>query len=152
MALDEAIALNRKVDDRFSLGWALHTRSLVALKQHDLAEATRCGREGLQIFTEAGDLSGMTLLIDDAASIVEMRGDMAHALRLAGAAVASRAVTGAGIGNIAGVNEGRDWLKSMTTDDHKREWQVGQALSLQEAAAQALSMLDATVEEGASAG
>ena len=40
----------------------------------------------------------------------------------------------------------------MTTDDHKREWQVGQALSLQEAAAQALSMLDATVEEGASAG
>ena len=152
VALDEAIALNRKVDDRFSLGWALHTRSLVALKQHDLAEATRCGREGLQIFTEAGDLSGMTLLIDDAASIVEMRGDMAHALRLAGAAVASRAVTGAGIGNIAGVNEGRDWLKSMTTDDHKREWQVGQALSLQEAAAQALSMLDATVEEGASAG
>ena len=61
-------------------------------------------------------------------------------------------MTGAGIGNIAGVNEGRDWLKSMTTDDHKREWQVGQALSLQEAAAQALSMLDATVEEGASAG
>ena len=35
VALDEAIALNRKVDDRFSLGWALHTRSLVALKQHD---------------------------------------------------------------------------------------------------------------------
>ena len=76
VALDEAIELNRKQGNRFGLGWALHTRALVALKLGDTARARQWIRQGIEIFGEAQDVSGMTIFLDDTASVAEQVHDM----------------------------------------------------------------------------
>jgi tetratricopeptide (TPR) repeat protein len=143
--MDEAIGLFRRLGDRFSLGWALHTRTLIAVKLDDLATGRASVREGLMIFSEAGDVSGMALLVDDAAYIIELKGLASEAFRLAGAAAASQASLGAGIGVLASVEEGRNWHDSIASEEHKRAWAEGQAMTLEQAVAYALA-LDRTSE------
>jgi tetratricopeptide (TPR) repeat protein len=141
--LDEAIELDRRHDDRFSLGWALHTRALVAVQEKDAEAARRCIHEALTIFLDAGDVSGMTILLDDAAYYFELLGDRGAALRHAGAAAASQAATGAGLASLAGLDENRDWHSDVTSEDEVRAWSEGQATKVDEAAARALRELDA---------
>jgi tetratricopeptide (TPR) repeat protein len=137
-ALDEAIPLFRKLDERFSLGWALHTRTVVAVLKGECARAQEFVHEGLEIFAQAGDLTGMALLLDDAASVVQLCGDQIRALRLAGAADAHQATTGAGLGAIVGAEEGRRWKQEISTDEERRAWAQGQAMTLEQAVAYAL--------------
>jgi tetratricopeptide (TPR) repeat protein len=141
VALDEAIELNRKQDNRFGLGWALHTRALVALKLGDVKLARRCTRQGMEIFCEAQDLSGMTIFLDDAASVAEHEHDMRAALKLAAAALASRKITGTDLAGLAGLNDGRDWHESVGSAEEEAAWTEGGGLSAQEATAYALERL-----------
>jgi predicted ATPase/class 3 adenylate cyclase len=137
--LDEAIELSRKLDDRFSLGWALHTRALVAIKGADPAAAWPFVREALAIFSEAGDLSGIAILLDDAAAIAQLAGDAQRALRLAGAAAVNQASSGAGLGGILNVDEGWNWNEKITTEEGTRSWAEGQAMTLEQAVAYAMA-------------
>jgi predicted ATPase/class 3 adenylate cyclase len=141
VALDEAIELNRNLDNRFGLGWAMHTRALVGIKLGDLAKARECTRQGLAIFCEAQDLSGMTIFLDDAASVAEHEGDMPAALKMAAAALASRNRTGTDLAALAGLNDGRDWHESVSSPEQEKAWQEGLSLDLQEATTYALSWL-----------
>jgi len=138
VALDEAIPLFRKLDERFSLGWALHTRAVIAIPMGECGPAQEFVREGLDIFSRANDLSGITLFLDDAASVAQLCGDHLRALRLAGAAAVHQALTGAGLGTIVGTEEGRNWLKNISTDDERRAWAQGQAMTVEQAVAYAL--------------
>jgi predicted ATPase len=138
VALDEAIPLFRKLDERFSLGWALHTRTVIAVLMGECESSQEFVREGLEIFSRAGDLSGIALFLDDFASVAQLCGDQLRALRLAGAAAAHQASTGAGLGFIVGVEEGRNWLEKLTTDEERRAWAQGQAMTLDQAVAYAL--------------
>ncbi len=144
VALDEAIELNRKQDNRFGLGWALHTRALVALKLDDVNRARECTRQGMEIFSEAQDLSGMTIFLDDSASVAEHVGDMPVALTLAAAGLVSRNRTGTDLAGIAGLNDGRDWHASAKSPEDEAAWLEGQAMSVQEATAFALDWLSRT--------
>jgi predicted ATPase/class 3 adenylate cyclase len=141
VALDEAIELNRNQDNRFGLGWALHTRALVALKLGDLERARECTRQGMEIFCEAQDLSGMTIFLDDAASVAEYAGDLPTALRLAGAALTSRTQTGTDLAGLAGLNDHRDWHASARSDQDERGWSDGITMSVQDATSYALEWL-----------
>jgi len=141
VALDEAIELNRRLDNRFGLGWALHTRSLVALKLGVVAQARVFAREGLEIFCQAQDLSGMTIFLDDAASVAEFSGDLGAALTLAAAADVSRTRTGTDLAGLAGLNDGRDWHASVSTAADETAWTKGQEMSVQDATAYALEWL-----------
>jgi predicted ATPase/class 3 adenylate cyclase len=141
VALDEAIELNRKQDNRFGLGWALHTRALVAIRLGDVKGARDYARRGMEIFCEAQDLSGMTIFLDDAATVAEHAGDMPEALRLAAAALASRVRTGTDLAGLAGLNDHRDWHASATTPEDEAAWAEGSALSVQDATSQALAWL-----------
>ena len=141
VALDEAIALNRQLGNRFSLGWALHTRALVALKLGDVRGGHAWTRQGMEIFCEAQDLSGMTILLDDAASVAEREGDMRAALKMAGGALASRTTTGTDLAGLAGLNDGRDWHASVTSADEEVAWSEGTNMSVQDATAYALGWL-----------
>jgi len=141
VALDEAIELNRNLDNRFGVGWALHTRSLVALKLDDVPAARRFARQGMEIFCEAQDLSGKTIFLDDAASVAELSGDLTAALMLAGAAIASRTRTGTDLAGLAGINDGRDWHTSAATPEQEDAWSRGQAMTVQDATSYALSWL-----------
>ncbi|TMD94367.1 MAG: adenylate/guanylate cyclase domain-containing protein [Chloroflexi bacterium] len=141
VALDEAIELNRKQGNRFGLGWALHTRALVALKLGDTARARQWIRQGIEIFGEAQDVSGMTIFLDDTASVAEQVHDMPAAIRLSAAALASRNRTGTDLAGLAGLNDGRDWHDSVTTQDEEEEWKKGTNMTVQEATADALRWL-----------
>lgn len=138
VALEEAIPLFRKLDERFSLGWALHTRVVIAVPMGECDPAQEFVREGLEIFSHANDVSGIVLFLDDAASVAQVCGDQMRALRLAGAAAAHQASTGAGLGTIVGTEEGRNWLGTIRTDEERRAWSQGQAMTLEKAVAYAL--------------
>ncbi len=143
VALDEAVELNRRQDNRFGVGWALHTRAMVALKLGDVQKARECTRQGMEIFCEAQDVSGMTIFLDDAASVAENVGDMPAALMLSAAALASRARTGTDLAGLAGLNDGRDWHASADSPEDEMAWAQGQAMTVQDATSFALGWLNA---------
>ena len=130
-------------DERFSLGWALHTRTVIAVPKGECESAQMFVREGLEIFSRAGDLTGIALFLDDFASVAQLCGDQMRALRLAGAAAAHQASTGAGLGTIVGTEEGRNWQEELTTDEGRRAWAQGQAMTLEQAVAYALEQKSA---------
>jgi predicted ATPase/class 3 adenylate cyclase len=140
IALDEAIPLFRKIGDRFSLGWALHTRTVIAVREKRGEAAERFACEGMQVFRDAGDLSGMALLLDDAASAALLAGNRERALRLAGASTAHQATTGAGLGAVVGKMESRDWEQELHSDADRRAWTEGQAMTIEQAIDYGLSV------------
>jgi predicted ATPase/class 3 adenylate cyclase len=142
-ALDEAIELFRKGANRFGLGWALHTRSLCALRAGDVAGARKYIREALQLFSEAGDISGMSLLLDDAGEAVMAEGDRWGGIQLASAAAAVQATSGAGLGSILNLEEGRSRRDYVSGEDDEHAWAAGQAMTLEHAVALALDQLAA---------
>jgi len=147
-ALEEAIAAFRSTDNRFGLAWALHTAATVAIKRREAAVAAPLVNESLRIFSEAGDVSGIVVLLDDTAALAQLRGDMRRALRLGGAAAAHRATTGAGLGMIIGLEQGWTWQDSLTDETRRKAWAEGGALSIDQAVAEALAS-DEAVEAGA---
>src|SRR3989442_12065352 len=91
--LDEAIVLFRGLDDQFGLGWALHTRALAAINVDDAATAEPLIAEAFDLFGKAGDISALTILLDDAAQVARLHGDRLRSLRLGAAAPAGQAKT-----------------------------------------------------------
>ena len=134
-ALDEAITLFRKGSDQFGLGWALHTRALCALRTHDVAGARIYVREALGLFSKAGDLTGMALMLDDASEVAMMEGDRPGAIQLASAATAHQATVGAGLGNLLNLEEGRTRHADISGEDDERAWAAGQAMTIEQAVA-----------------
>jgi predicted ATPase/class 3 adenylate cyclase len=134
-ALDEAITLFRRQGDRFGLGWALHTRATIAVAQRDPDLAWNLTHEALEIFSSGHDLSGIVLLLDDAASVAKLRGDTLRAIRIAGAAAAQQEASGATLASIVNVNEGRAWEETITGREEEVAWAEGQAMSAERAVA-----------------
>jgi len=137
-ALDEAIGLFRKANNRFSLGWALHTRALAAIKTADAAHARAFVLETLQLFVAAGDISGTVLVLDDAADVEMMEGNRERSIRLAAAAAAQQATIGAGLGAVLNIEEGRHRRENLTDENEQRAWDEGQAMNVEQAVAYAL--------------
>src|SRR5206468_721558 len=104
---DEAFVLFRGLDDQFGLGWALHTRALAAINVDDAATAEPLIAEAFDLFGKAGDISALTILLDDAAQVARLHGDRLRSLRLAAAAAAVQAKTGAEIAMMANAIGGR---------------------------------------------
>lgn len=139
-ALDEQMAILRRLGgDRFSLGWAIHTRAIVAIGQGDVATAEPLLAEGLGIFAGAGDVSAIVIFLDDAAALAKIKGETARAIRLAGAAARYQKTTGAALAEVINVNEGRDWVEIVNTTEEKRAWSEGQAMSVEQAVDYALA-------------
>jgi len=129
---DEAIAIFRRTDNRFGLGWALHTRALLALAKADIPEARKRAREALTLFAAAGDMSGIVLLLDDSAEIASAEGNRVVAIRLAAAA---QEASGAGLGTIVNVMEGRQRRDYVVSEDDELYWSEGQAMTVDQAIA-----------------
>ncbi len=139
-ALDEQLAILRRLgSDRFSLGWAIHTRFNVAIGLGDIAGAEKLIAEGLTIFAAAGDVSAIVIFLDNAASLAKTKGETTRAIRLAGAAARYQQATGAALAEIINVNEGRTWEEIVTTPEEKQAWAEGQAMSIEQAVDYALA-------------
>jgi predicted ATPase/class 3 adenylate cyclase len=136
--LDEAIALFRKTDDRFGLGWALHTRSLTAIRKTDAATARRLVDEALQLFVQAGDISGIAILLDDASEVERLEGNRDLSIRLAAAAATHQVTSGAGLGAILNIEEGRIRREYLSDEIDLQAWAEGQAMTIDDAIAAAL--------------
>ncbi|HEV8596927.1 MAG TPA: tetratricopeptide repeat protein, partial [Candidatus Dormibacteraeota bacterium] len=73
--LDEAVDRFRELGEGFGLGWALHTRAIVALDMNEPEAAEPLVAEALALFSKAGDISGITILLRDAAEVARLQGD-----------------------------------------------------------------------------
>jgi hypothetical protein len=147
-ALDEAIELFRGAGNQFGLGWALHTRALCALRTGDVSTARNYVTEALGLFSKAGDLSGLALMLDDASEVAMMEGDRPGAIRLAAAASAHQATVGAGLGSILNLEEPRSRREDLAGEADERAWTQGQAMTIEEAVALASDKHVVTEEEG----
>ena len=136
--LVEAEALYRKGDDRFGLGWAVHTLGLVALGLGDLGRARNAWTEALELFHAAGDVSGLVLQLDNFSALAQHEGDFIRAARLYAAANSLQESTGMGLARIARIEEHRDGRVGLTEEEARQARADGQALSLDEAVAYAL--------------
>ncbi len=135
--LDEAIGLFRVLDDQFGLGWAFHTRALAAINIEDAASAEPLIAEALELFAKAGDISAITILLDDASQVARLHGDRLRSLRLAAAAASLQAKTGAEIAMMANVIAGRASASAAKADE-KKAWDEGMAMPMEEAVRYAL--------------
>ena len=136
-ALDSAIAIFRSTGDTFSLGWSLHTRALVAINTDDPDTAAPLAAEALKLFSDAGDVSGVTLVLDDNAQLAQLVGDRMRALRLAAASDALQAKSGTDLAAIANATGGRPVLPP-SNQAERDAWDEGQAMSSERAVAYAL--------------
>jgi predicted ATPase/class 3 adenylate cyclase len=137
--LAEAEKAFRELGDPFSLGWVLHTLGLIAIVDGRLEEAARHLREGLSIFADARDLSGITLLLEDFAWLAEAGGYRDRAVRLGAAAEELARQTGTDIFGTGRESSGLPDPRVWVTDDRARAlWAEGETMAVDEAVAYAL--------------
>jgi len=156
MALSlEAVGIFQELGDRFHEGWVLQTVAVTARHLGQFDESRVRLAQGMQIFREAGDLSAMVLFLGSFADLAAFEGDVARALTLGGAAAASRDATDAGLAEWIGAIEERQRLvdRIATDADAARLWAEGQAMSVDEAVAYAMTpaaapVLPAKIVEG----
>jgi predicted ATPase/class 3 adenylate cyclase len=89
----EALALFRVIGDRTMEAWALHMLGSSSIRIGEVDEGEHDSEDALRLFHASGDVAGITLAIDDLASVAVARGDLPRAARLWGAA---RALSSAG--------------------------------------------------------
>ncbi|CAN5703874.1 hypothetical protein BH24CHL5_BH24CHL5_05300 [soil metagenome] len=135
----DALAVFRRLDDPFRIGWGVFMLASLAAGEHDLDGLEQNLRESMAIFAGARDQAGVLLNLAGFAWLAELRGDMERHHRLAGAAAAMRAQTGYGL--IDTPVEFADFsIPDKPTDDPEavRQWEAGAQMSADEAVAYAL--------------
>src|SRR6266513_2970574 len=134
--LEEAIGHFRRLGDNFSLGWALHTRALVGVNTGDAATAEPLVAEALKLFSDAGDVSGVTLVLDDSGQLAQLKGERMRALRLAGASRELQTRSGTDLATITNAT-GSKPVPAPNQPEETRMWEEGRAMSSEEAVAYA---------------
>jgi non-specific serine/threonine protein kinase len=89
-----SLELHRKAGNRTMEAWSLHMLALSMVGKHQFAEAKEIGQHALQHFYESGDVSGVTLSLDDIGLSSLGTGDVDRAGRLWGAARRLQETTG----------------------------------------------------------
>jgi predicted ATPase len=89
-----SLELHREAGNRTMEAWSLHMLALSMVGKHEFAEAKVIGQHALQHFYEAGDVSGVTLSLDDIGLSSLGTGDADRAGRLWGAARRLQETTG----------------------------------------------------------
>jgi tetratricopeptide (TPR) repeat protein len=81
-----SLELHRSAGNRSMEAWSLHMLGLSIVAQRRFEEARAIVHRALQLFHQAGDVSGVTLVLDDLAIIANGLGDAERGGRLWGAA------------------------------------------------------------------
>jgi hypothetical protein len=96
-AMNEAIDVFRRLGDRTMEAWSNHMLGVAHIRAGPIDEARRNVQAAMRIFHGFGDVAGITLTLDDFASIAIADGDLPRAARLWGAARALSAAGGVGL-------------------------------------------------------
>lgn len=134
----ESLLLYRKLGDRFGIGWSLRELGVIELRVGDVEQARTFLSEALQLFDEAHDISGVTLLLNDLSRAEIAIGRVERGARLAGAAAALQATTGTDLATA--INDALGSVSSAHVDAEtlRTEWEAGQQLTLEQAVSLAL--------------
>ena len=142
----QSLELHRSAGDRTMEAWSLHMLALALAGQRRWDDALVIARHALQHFFEAGDISGVTLVMDDLSIIAIGLGDEQRAGRLWGAARHLQSTTGTALAdyveqtsNLFGIETPRDSLAPEALDSFAAD---GAAMGLDEVVAYALGMVD----------
>ena len=137
-----ALEMHRVAGDRTMEAWSLHMLGLSVTGQRRWDEANELARHALQHFYEAGDVSGVILVLDDLSIIATGLEDFVRAGRLWGAARHFQRRTGTALADyveqtqmLFGVSTPRDVLSAEELEIRSAE---GAAMSLDEIVAYAL--------------
>jgi predicted ATPase/class 3 adenylate cyclase len=139
---DAALAIHRRLGNRTMEAWSLHMLGLARLRTGDPDVARASFREAMEQFHGSGDIAGMTLVLDDFASLAAADGDAVRAARLWGAARTLTTTTGTGLAQF--VDEAFDHLHRPTVrgmldaGEVERLAAEGASLTAEEAVAYAL--------------
>jgi predicted ATPase/class 3 adenylate cyclase len=98
----QALELHRTAGNRTMEAWSLHMLALSRVGKRDFGGAVETGRHALRHFYESGDVSGVTLTLDDLALSALGFGDAERAGRLWGAARSLQEKTGTGLADYVG--------------------------------------------------
>jgi len=98
----ESLALHRAAGNRTMEAWSLHMLALSQLSQRKVEEARANASEALDQFVQAGDVSGITLVLDDLAGVAALDENLPRAGRIWGAARHLQELTGT---DLAAFNE-----------------------------------------------
>jgi predicted ATPase/class 3 adenylate cyclase len=129
-AYAESLALERGLADEFALGWALYMLALAEQGLGGGTEAARLYREAFEVFSAAGDVSAGIMCLNALADVASADGDLMRAARLAGAAAALEAKTGAALASFAVRQEHREGLPELR-ELAPEAWAEGEALGLE---------------------
>ncbi|MFP5343016.1 MAG: ATP-binding protein [Candidatus Limnocylindria bacterium] len=110
-----SLDLHRAAGDHTMEAWSLHMLALAQAGQRHWAEAGTNARHALRHFRDAGDIAGVTLVLDDLALVAVADGDEERAGRLWGAARRLQSATGAAVGDYIDTN--KDLLGVATPPD-----------------------------------
>jgi predicted ATPase/class 3 adenylate cyclase len=131
-AYAESLRLTRELDDAFALGWSLYMLALALQGLGHSSEARDLYREAFEVFSASRDFSGSLMCLNALADVASSAGDVAMAARLAGAAAALEAKSGAGIGSFAVQQEHRDPVLRLR-EVAPEPWGEGEELGLEDA-------------------
>ena len=92
-----SLELHRGSGQRTMEAWSLHMGALVDIGDRQFERAGRTAKEALEVFSESGDVAGITLELDNLASVAAAQGDSPRAGRLWGAARKLQQQTGTGL-------------------------------------------------------
>jgi len=108
-AAEKALVLNRTMRNRFDLAYALHLTGVILYKLGRFAESRRDLIEGLNLFLEDRDISGLALIASDLAEVAAAQGDDERRAVLTGIADTFARLSGTGLLNNFESQEHR-WL------------------------------------------
>jgi predicted ATPase/class 3 adenylate cyclase len=134
----EALEEHRALGNRFDIAWDLHSTGLAALRLKRPDDAVIAWREAMDIFVEAGDSSGIVLLLSNFAEHARAVGDLEREATLVGAWTAMSERTGVGLASLWGTTEGRTLAKDIPAE-RRPAFERGQAMKTDEAIAFALT-------------
>ena len=139
-----SLELHRTAGNRTMEAWSLHMLGLAILGQHRYLDGLEVVRHALRHFYEAGDVAGITLVLDDLAIVAVGLGDPERAGRLWGAARHLQQRSGTGLADyvqqnnrLFGVPTAKD---ALPPDQLKTLAAEGAAMSFDEVVAYALEI------------
>jgi hypothetical protein len=138
----EALAIFQRLGDRTMEAWSFHMLGTSLVKRKPLDDARRNMESAMRLFHAFGDVAGITLSLDDFASLAIAAGDLERAARLWGAARALSAAGGVGLADFVDSQfemYGRPSARSaIDPADLERFAAEGRAMTLDESVAYAL--------------
>ena len=133
----EAQSTHRELGNRFALAWDLHTLGLADLKLGAHGSAAAAWREALGILHDAGDSSGVVILLSNFAALAKAEGDPERHAVLVGAETRVIAETGVELTQVIRTEERRATAADIAPE-HRAALERGLAMKMGDAVAYAL--------------